>query len=127
MKKRILIFTLLCLPFFSSAQIEDAWVFLEDKVDVANKIANPLTILTQKAIDRKNKHAIIIDARDVPVNESYITDLKNATGITVYAKSKWFNAVHVRGTEIDINNLETTFSFVNHIAVSYTHLRAHET
>ncbi len=115
MKKRILIFALLYLPFLTSAQIEDAWVFLEDKVDVANKIANPLTILTQKAIDRKNKHAIIIDARDVPVNENYITNLKNATGITVYAKSKWFNAVHVRGTAIDINNLETTFSFVNHI------------
>jgi len=115
MKKRILIFALLWLPIITSAQIEDAWVFLDDKVDVANKIENPLTILTQKAIDRKNKHGVVIDARDVPVNESYITDLKNATGITVYAKSKWFNAVHVRGTETDINNLETTFSFIDHI------------
>ncbi len=115
MKKRILIFALLWLPFITSAQIEDAWVFLEDKVDVANKIANPLTILTQKAIDRKNKHSVAIDVRDVPVNEIYITALKAATGITVYAKSKWFNAVHVRGTEIDINNVETIFGFVNHI------------
>lgn len=115
MKKKLLIFALFCLPFFASAQIEDAWVYLADKVDVANKIANPLTILTQKAIDRKNKHGVVIDARDVEVNEAYITSLKGATGITVYAKSKWFNAVHVRGTETDINNLETTFSFVDHI------------
>jgi len=116
MKKRLLILTLLWLPFISSAQqIEDAWVYLVDKEDVANKIANPLTILTQKAIDRKNKHSIVIDARDVPINESYITSLKTATGITVYAKSKWFNAIHVRGTEVNINNLESTFSFVDHI------------
>jgi len=115
MKKRLLIFTLLCLPFITSAQIEDAWVYFTDKEDVANKIVNPLTILTQKAIDRKNKHGVVIDARDVEVNEAYITNLKGATGITVHAKSKWFNAVHVRGTETDISNLETTFSFVDHI------------
>ena len=116
MKQKILIFAFLWVSFMASAQqIEDAWVFLVDKEDVANKIANPLTILTQKAIDRKNKHSVTIDARDVPVNESYITNLKNTTGITVYAKSKWFNAVHVRGTETNINNLETTFSFVDYI------------
>lgn len=115
MTKRILIFSLLWFPFIASAQIEDAWVYLTDKENVATKIANPITILTQKAIDRKNKHGVSIDARDVEVNESYITQLKGATGITVYAKSKWFNAVHVRGTESNINNLETTFGFVDHI------------
>ena len=78
MKQKILIFAFLWVSFMASAQqIEDAWVFLVDKEDVANKIANPLTILTQKAIDRKNKHSVTIDARDVPVNESYITNLKN--------------------------------------------------
>ncbi|APY09765.1 serine protease [Seonamhaeicola sp. S2-3] len=94
---------------------EDAWVYLIDKENVQSSISNPTSILTQEAIDRKNAHGIAIDERDVPVNESYITQLKNATGITVMAKSKWFNAVHVRGTEQDINNLKTTFSFVDYI------------
>ena len=116
MTKRLLVCCLVWLPFTISAQqIEDAWVYFTDKVDVATKIANPITILTQKAIDRKNKHGVAIDARDVEVNETYISQIKGATGITVYAKSKWFNAVHVRGTEANINNLETTFSFVDHI------------
>ena len=97
------------------AQQEDAWVYLTDKVDVANAIANPITILTQKAIDRKNNHGVTIDARDVPVNEAYITQIKNASGITVLAKSKWFNAIHVRGTEANINLLATNFAFVDHI------------
>lgn len=116
MKKRIFVFSLLIwLPFLVLAQTEDAWVYFTDKVDVANAIANPITILTQKAIDRKAKHSVAIDSRDVPVNEAYITQVKNATGITVLAKSKWFNGVHVRGTETNINNLTTTFSFVDHV------------
>ena len=50
---------------------------------------------------------IPIDERDVPVNENYITQLKNQTGITVMAKSKWFNAVYVIGLAVeDINALE---------------------
>jgi len=97
-----------------SAQEEDAWVYLTDKIDVPNRIANPLLILTQKAIDRKAKHSVAIDSKDVPVNEAYITTLKGETGITVLAKSKWFNAVHVRGTETNINNL-TALGFVDHV------------
>ena len=121
MRKKILFLSLLCVQFCvfistssAAAQDEDAWVYLTDKVDVANAIANPLTILTQKSIDRKAKHSVAIDSRDVPVNEVYITTLKGETGITVMAKSKWFNAVHVRGTETNINNL-TALGFVDHV------------
>ena len=84
---------------------EDAWVYLTDKENEATSVANPLTILTQKAIDRKARHGVSIDARDVPVNEDYITAIKNANGILVLAKSKWFNAVHVRGEKAAIENL----------------------
>ncbi len=117
MVKKLLIFSFLSFYFFSFAQQEDAWVYLTDKQNVASSIANPINILTQKAIDRKAKHSVVIDSRDVPVNESYITLLKSATGITVMAKSKWFNAVHVRGTETNINNLLTnpSITFIDHI------------
>ncbi|MBJ6367873.1 S8 family serine peptidase [Snuella sp. CAU 1569] len=85
-----------------------------DKENVTASIANPITILTQKAIDRKAVHNVAIDERDVPVNESYIAQLKNSTGITVMAKSKWFNAVHVRGSQPDIQALEN-LAFVEHV------------
>lgn len=97
---------LLLLSLNSYAQ-EDAWIYLTDKPNVTAALANPITILTQKAIDRKQNHNIVIDERDVPVDETYISDLKTQTGITVLAKSKWFNAVHVRGTETDINALNS--------------------
>lgn len=116
MKKKILFLGLLFLQFFVFAQ-EDAWVYFSDKENVASSIANPISILTQKAIDRKSKHDITIDSRDVPVNESYITLLKSVSGITVKAKSKWFNAVHVRGTEANIRNLLTnpSLTFIDYI------------
>ncbi|MDP5081307.1 MAG: S8 family serine peptidase [Winogradskyella sp.] len=84
---------------------EDAWIYLTDKLNVSDALANPNTILTQKAIHRKQKHNISIDERDVPVNETYISDLKTQSGITVLAKSKWFNTVHIRGTVENINAL----------------------
>lgn len=114
MKKNLPLLSIIFFQFFLFSQTEDAWMFLNAKDDVANALANPLTILTQDAIERKNLHGVAIDFRDVPVDETYITALKSAMGITVMAKSKWFNAVHVQGTETDINNLLLE-SFVDHI------------
>lgn len=104
--KRIFIFGFLFfLSFILKAQ-EDAWVFFVDKENVSSAIANPITILTQKAIDRKTRHSVAIDVRDVPVNESYVSQIKNVSGVSVLAKSKWFNAIHVRGNQEDIEALE---------------------
>ncbi|MGE5944848.1 MAG: S8 family serine peptidase [Flavobacteriales bacterium] len=110
MKKGLLFLILLFFQIPIYAQ-QDAWVYLTDKQNVAVSIANPISILTQKALDRKIAHGVSIDERDVPVNENYIGQLKNAVGITVMAKSKWFNAVHVRGNQTDIEAL-TNLSFV---------------
>ena len=107
MKKSLLFLFLWSLPVLYFAQQEEAWVYLSDKQNVEVSLADPITILTQKAIDRKFIHGVPIDERDVPVNENYISQLKTQTGISVLAKSKWLNAVHVRGTETNINALES--------------------
>lgn len=114
MKKNLLFLFLWSLPVLYFAQQEEAWVYLSDKQNVEVSLADPITILTQKAIDRKINHGVLIDERDVPVNENYISQLKIQTGITVLAKSKWFNAVHVRGSEINIKAL-IGLSFVTSI------------
>ena len=111
--KKILLLLCICLSLQSFCQ-QDAWVYFTDKENVTESLANPITILTQDAIDRKAMHNTPIDERDVPVNEAYITTLKNQTGITVLAKSKWFNCVHVRGSEENINSL-VDFGFVDSI------------
>ncbi|WP_299211200.1 S8 family serine peptidase [uncultured Aquimarina sp.] len=112
--KNIITLLLFCMSQLAIAQTEDAWVYFADKENVASSIANPLTILTQESIDRKNLHNVAIDEKDVPVNETYITQVKNATGITVLAKSKWFNCIYVRGTQANISSL-SSLSFVDRI------------
>lgn len=117
MKKKLLFISIIFFQFYAYAQVEDAWVYLADKENVSQAIVNPISILTQRAIDRKTSQGIAIDDKDVPVNENYISSLKAATGITVLAKSKWFNAVHVRGDILDIEALLTNpnTSFVTSI------------
>jgi len=113
MKKLLILLSLICVQA-SWAQTQDAWVFFADKENVQNAINNPISILTQEAIDRKQLHNVVIDERDVPVNEAYITQIKNASGITVFAKSKWMNCVYVQGSQANIEAL-TNLSFVTSI------------
>lgn len=103
MKKLLLLLVVLFSPCLLAQ--EDAIVYFTDKEDVEISIANPISIMTQEAIDRKMLQNTPIDARDVPVNENYITQIKNAVGITVYSKSKWMNCVYVRGSQSQIEDL----------------------
>lgn len=105
--KKYLFFLAVLIAQSGITQIQDAWIFFADKENVQASIDNPITILTQESIDRKTLHEVTIDERDVPVTEAYITEIKNAPGITVWAKSKWMNCVYVQGTLTDIEELLT--------------------
>lgn len=112
MKKILLL--ILFVSFSTYAQDQHAWVYFTDKADVATSIANPTTILTAEAVARKANHGVVIDERDVPVNETYISGLKSQSGIEVKAKSKWFNCAHVIGTQTDVDAL-LALPYVDHI------------
>lgn len=112
MKKIILSFVLMA-SFVGFAQ-QDAWVYFTDKPDAATYLANPLTMLTQKSINRRIAQNIALDVKDVPIFPSYITQVTNATGITVMAKSKWLNALHIRGSVVNIQQL-ASLTFVSNI------------
>lgn len=120
--KKIVLFLLLISSFLGFSQ-EDAWVYFTDKPDSATYLANPLTMLTQKSLDRRTAQNIALDIKDVPISPSYITQITNATGITVMAKSKWLNALHIRGSVTDIQQL-STLSFVNSIQFANATLNA---
>ena len=103
--KNLYILTFLLLSTLGFSQTHDALVFFTDKENIQASLANPITILTQAAIDRKFNQGIAIDERDVPLNEAYKAIVSNSPGITVLAKSKWMNAVYVQGTQTQIENL----------------------
>lgn len=111
-RKLLIVFTVL-FTYVIQAQ-EDAWVYFTDKPDAAYYLANPLDMLSQRALDRRTAQGITLDNTDVPVSTTYISQIQSATGITVMAKSKWLNALHVRGSLANIQALEG-LSFVDYV------------
>ena len=101
------------LSFYGYSQ-EDAWVYFTDKPNAQFYFDNPLQMLSQRSLDRRTNQNIAIDIKDVPIHQPYIDQILASIGIEVKAKSKWFNAVHVRGSITDIQNL-SSFTFVDHI------------
>ena len=115
------------LAFFISLQLfaqEDAWIYLKDKPSSATFLASPLTMLSQRSLDRRTRQNIALDIKDVPVEATYYNQIKNTSGITVLAKSKWLNAIHVQGTQAKINSLKNIFTFVESIEFADNSLNA---
>ena len=50
--KKLLLLGIMLFQYMSFAQ-EHAWVYLSDKENVSTSISNPISILSQNAIDRK--------------------------------------------------------------------------
>ena len=110
-KSIILLFLFCCLPSYSQ---EDAWVYFNSKSNADFYFNNPLQMLSQRALNRRILQNIELDLKDVPITQSFINQIANSNGITVMARSKWLNAVHIRGSVANINAL-TAFSFVNNV------------
>ncbi|KIX22532.1 peptidase S8 [Flavobacterium sp. 316] len=106
----------LLFVFFTGIIIaqEDAWVYFTDKPDASYYMNNPLEMLSQRALDRRTNQNIQLDDLDIPISIIYINEIENTSGISVLAKSKWLNALHIRGTQTDIQAL-TNYNFVDHI------------
>ncbi|MGG8497875.1 S8 family serine peptidase [Tenacibaculum sp. TC6] len=122
--RKLLLFYFLLHGLVAFSQVEDAWVFFKNKPQASTYLSNPTSMLTQRSIDRRTRQQIALDEKDVPIDATYYNQVKNASGITVLAKSKWLNAVHVRGTQSDINALKSTFSSVNQIEFANKSLNA---
>ncbi|MFC2109458.1 S8 family serine peptidase [Bacteroidota bacterium] len=106
MKNKLGFLVFLVFQTFLFGQTEDAWVYFKDKPNAATFLSSPLTMLTQKALDRRNLHGVPLDIKDVPLEITYVTSVANSTGVTVKARSKWFNALHVQGTKAHIDLLQ---------------------
>ncbi len=111
--KKLAVLILLFVSLLGFSQ-EDAWVYFNDKPDAATQLNSPLNFLTQRALDRRANQGISLSEQDVPIYQSYIDQVTASNGITVMAKSKWLNCLHVTGSVDNINAL-LLLPFVNHI------------
>ncbi|MFC2176372.1 S8 family serine peptidase [Bacteroidota bacterium] len=94
MKSFLLLF--ICLPFFGVGQNmpQKHWIQFTDKQSTPHSLSNPLTFLSQRALDRRAAQNIPLTQNDLPVDPAYIQQVW-AEGATVLSTSKWFNSVSV--------------------------------
>lgn len=89
-----------------------------DKPDEEYFMNNPSEMLSQAALDRREKHNIAPDFRDVPVHLAYIDQVESLE-LELIGVSKWLNGVFAWCTDEQVSaieNLESVsavFSFVN--------------
>jgi hypothetical protein len=96
----------------TSAQFTRYIIKLKDKNGSPYSISDPAAYLSQRAIDRRTRYSIAIDSIDLPVNPSYVTQIKNVPGVTVLNVSKWLNAVTIQTADANALNAINGFSFV---------------
>lgn len=84
------------------------WVYFNDKgPNSTQKLSNPLSIVTQRSLDRRSKvkpAGELLDYTDIPVYEGYISSLASSV-IKIKNKTKWLNAVSVIATREQINTI----------------------
>lgn len=108
MKGLRLLVGLLLVGFFmpvlgqNGSSVDKYWVYLTDKGDLS--VYTPGDLLSQKALDRRARHGIMIQDNDYPVASTYIQGVAQA-GAVILQPSKWFNAVSVEmdaATAVDV-------------------------
>lgn len=110
--KRTLLLFLIGWTFLSFGQTEEAFVYFTNKPNAPYFLNNPLEMLSQRALERRQNQNIPLDITDAPLHLPYINQIENS--VLVLAQSKWLNAVYVRGDYqviLTLNNL----SFVENI------------
>ena len=105
MKKALLLIFLFSFGFVF-AQTSLVFVYFTGKPNKATFYANPLTELTQKALDRRTNLSIALNDQDAPIEPTYIQNIQNL-GFTVTDYSKWLNGVAVNATPAQITLLQS--------------------
>ena len=83
------LFTLLFCNFFAISQTRI--IYFKDKANTSFSVQRPQDFVSQKSIERRAKQGISFTIKDLPVNTTYLTALRQA-GVQVRYSSKWFNA-----------------------------------
>lgn len=79
----------------ADAQVNRYFVFFKDKANSDYSLSNPGAFLSAKSLARRQKQGAVLKEEDLPVNSSYVGQVK-ATGAKTFFTSKWWNGVLVQ-------------------------------
>lgn len=107
MGKNNLFFCVLLLFTGSSlyGQTDRYAVYFSDKLQSPYSIEKPEEFLSARSIERRLRQNIPITQQDFPVNENYVSIVKENADRISY-RSKWFNALLVEATEVQIEEIK---------------------
>ena len=110
---RVFLFFLL-LSLGGAAFSQDRYmVFFKDKAGSNYTTNQPLSFLSQKAVDRRIKLGVGVSTADIPVSAEYVSDVKE-TGAEVYFSTRWLNGVLVQCEASLIPSIES-LAFVDRV------------
>lgn len=95
--KKFISFLFFCLFFYvitAQTSTNTYWIRFKDKNENLFLLNNPSAYLSAKAIERRQKQNIAITSSDLPVNASYINQIKELD-LRIVNQSKWFNAITI--------------------------------
>lgn len=113
MLKHILFFAFLIISGFAQAQQNRYMVFFSDKANTHHQINEPLSFLSAKAIERRQKQSISITVDDLPVSQAYVQSIKQL-GVDVFFTSRWFNAALIQAEADQLTDIQN-LAFVSQI------------
>jgi subtilisin family serine protease len=93
--RHLLLLLFLILSLWAEAQVNRYMVFFKDKHNSSFAINQPEAFLSQRAISRRIKNGVELSIQDLPVNASYVNQVKQ-TGALTYYTSRWFNALLIQ-------------------------------
>lgn len=81
--------------FSTEAQQNRYMIFFKDKEGVSQSLSEPITFLSEKAIERRIEQGIQITAADLPVSRAYVKGVRE-TGADTFFTTRWMNGVLVQ-------------------------------
>ncbi len=117
---RFILFLLIC-PTFAKAQTTSYYFYVQftDKNNSPYSLSKPSDFLSERAIARRASFGLVCDSTDLPVNPSYLQQIRNL-GIPVHNWSKWMNGATVLLPDSSLMSQVRRLSFVKF--VEYTGL-----
>lgn len=110
--------TLILLVFLVQIKAQTApnkyWVEFKNKTNSPYQVNNPLSFLSQRAIDRRLRMNIQITSQDFPVNSWYLDSIQQ-TGANVLTTSRWHNGATFYTTDTAVVTRISNMSFVRNI------------
>ncbi|HEY4651934.1 MAG TPA: peptidase S8, partial [Pontibacter sp.] len=92
------------LPAQQTSEPRKYLIYLSDKANTPYSVAKPEQYLSAKSIARRQRQQIPVTTRDLPVDPAYVQTIKN-TGAEVWYTSRWFNAVVIRATQAQLEQV----------------------